>query len=105
MARKVKWTEVAWNDLEKIVDYIAKDSPDYGEEFVYKVRDVARSLGYLSNRGHVVSEFGDPSIREVFIRRLRLINQVRGKTIYIIGLIPDHVLYWHYRNEGIAKKE
>jgi hypothetical protein len=27
MARKIKWTVVAWNDLEEEADYIAEDSP------------------------------------------------------------------------------
>jgi len=27
MARRVKWTVIAWNDLEESTDYIAKDSP------------------------------------------------------------------------------
>ena len=42
MARMVKWTEVAWNDLEEVSDYIAKDSRYYAAAFVRKVHDAAR---------------------------------------------------------------
>lgn len=38
MARKVIWTEVAWNDLEEAADYIAKDSPHYAAAFVREAR-------------------------------------------------------------------
>jgi plasmid stabilization system protein ParE len=44
MARKVKWTEAAWIDLEEAADYIARDSPHYAAAFVREVRDGARNL-------------------------------------------------------------
>jgi len=34
MAREVKWTETAWEDLEEVADYIAKDSSHYATAFV-----------------------------------------------------------------------
>ena len=87
MARTVKWTEIAWTDLEKVSDYIAKDSRYYAAAFVREVRDAARSLAYLAERGRIVPEFGDPAIRELFVRRYRLIYQVTDQTAYIIGFI------------------
>ncbi len=39
MARKVKWTEIAWGDLVEVSDYIAKDSHCYAAGFVREVRD------------------------------------------------------------------
>ena len=33
MARKVKWTQIAWGDLEEVSDYIAKDSHYYAAGF------------------------------------------------------------------------
>jgi len=49
MARKIKWTEMAWNDLEEEADYIAKDSPHYAMVFVCEARDAASSLAYLAD--------------------------------------------------------
>ncbi|MDP2644307.1 MAG: type II toxin-antitoxin system RelE/ParE family toxin [Desulfobacterales bacterium] len=51
MARSVKWTEVAWSDLEEVADYIANESRHYAAAFVREVRDAARSLAYFSERG------------------------------------------------------
>jgi len=87
MARKVKWTEVAWSDLERVSDYIAKDSHYYAAAFVREVRDAARSLAYLAERGRVVPELGDPTIREPLVGRYRLIYQVTEQTVYIVGFI------------------
>ncbi|MEW6482057.1 MAG: type II toxin-antitoxin system RelE/ParE family toxin [bacterium] len=87
MARKVKWTEAAWSDLKEAADYIAKDSQFYAAAFVREVRDAARSLAYLAERGRIVPEFNDPSIRELFVRKYRLIYHVREQIVHIIGFI------------------
>ncbi len=87
MAWKVKWTETAWSDLEEAADYIAKESPHYAAAFVRETRDAARSLAYLAERGRVVPEFDDTSIRELFVRSYRLIYQVTEQVVYIIGFV------------------
>ena len=87
MAGRVSWTQTAWSDLEAVADYIAKDSRHYAAAFVGEVRDAARSLGHVAERGRVVPEFHDPSIRELFVRDYRLVYQVVGSIVYIIGFI------------------
>ena len=87
MAGRVVWTEIAWSDLEAAADHIAKDSPNYAAAFVREVRDAARSLAYLAERGRVVPEFDDPSIRELLVRSYRLVYQVTEETVHIIGFI------------------
>jgi plasmid stabilization system protein ParE len=76
MAKAVKWTEVAWDDLASVADYIAKDSRYYAAAFVREVRDAARSLRRFPERGSTVAEIGDPSIREIYVRQYRLIYHV-----------------------------
>ena len=87
MARKVTWTESAWIDLEEVAAYIAKDSPHYAGAFSREVRDAARSLAYLAERGRIVPEFNDPLIRELIVKTYRLIYQVTERTTYILGFI------------------
>jgi toxin ParE1/3/4 len=87
MARKVTWTESAWIDLEEVADYIAKDSPHYAGAFIREVRDAARSLAYLAERGRIVPEFNDPLIRELIVKSYRLIYKVTEQTTYILGFI------------------
>ncbi len=96
MARKVMWAEAAWNDLEEVADYIAKDSPHYAAAFVREVRDAARSLAYLAERGRAVPEFNDPCIRELLVRSYRLIYQVGEKAVYIVGFIHGARDLWAF---------
>jgi len=87
MALGVRWTESAWQDLEEVTDYIARDSRYYAAAFVVDVRDAARSLAAFANRGRVVPELGDQSIREIFISRYRLIYQVTPDAVNILAFI------------------
>lgn len=41
MARKVAWTENAWEDLEAAAEYIARDSANYAAVFVDDVKEAA----------------------------------------------------------------
>lgn len=87
MAGRVIWTQTAWNDLEAVADYIAKDSQHYAAAFVGEGRDAARSLAHLAARGRMVPEFHDPNIRELFVRDYRLVYQVTESAVYVIGFI------------------
>jgi len=87
MAKTVKWTEVAWSDLEAVADYIAKDSRYYAAGFVREVREAARSLRRFPERGTVVAELNEPTIREIYIRQYRLIYEVGQKRVGILGFI------------------
>ena len=100
MARKITWTEVAWSDLEEVADYIARDSRYYAATFVREMRDATRSLEYLAERGRVVPEFSNLTIRELFVRRYRLIYQVTEQTVYIIGIIMQPLIYRRFGNEN-----
>ena len=87
MARALKWAESAWSDLEEIAEYIDRDSPYYAATFVASVRKAAQSLLQFPERGRVVPEFGEPSLREVFVQRYRIIYQFADETICILGVV------------------
>lgn len=87
MARKVKWTAAAWNDLEEAADYIARDSPNYAAALVREVREAARSLSRLAERGRMVPEFRESAIRQLLVGNYRLIYQVSKDTVDILALV------------------
>ncbi len=87
MVKKVEWTEIAWADLEAMADYITRDSEYYAAAFVRDVKDAARSLATFADRGRIVPEFGDPSIRELFMGKYRMIYRVSRKHVWIIALV------------------
>jgi toxin ParE1/3/4 len=87
MARKVIWSLEATDDLEAIADYIARDSSFYAASFVIEVLGASRSLSEFSERGRLVPELSNTSIRELFINDYRLIYRVEESSVAILGLI------------------
>lgn len=87
MARKVIWAEAAWNDLQQTAEFIARDSPRYAAAFVSEVRDAARSLARFAERGRVVPEVREPTIRELLVGSYRLIYQIQENASNILALI------------------
>ena len=65
MAREVVWTDPAWDDLAAAAEYIARDSEAYAAAFVQEMKDAATSLSEMAERGQIVPECGDASIREL----------------------------------------
>jgi toxin ParE1/3/4 len=87
VARRIAWTESAWRDLERIADYIAEDSPGYAAAFVRRVRDRARSLDEMAERGRVVPELDQPSVRELVVGTYRLIYEISDQEVFVLALI------------------
>jgi toxin ParE1/3/4 len=97
VARQVAWAETAWRDLERIADYISEDSPGYAAAFVRRVRDRARSLEEMAERGRVVPELEEPAVRELIVGSYRLIYEIEGANVNVLALIHgarDLVSLW-----------
>ena len=87
MARQVNWTETALSDLEQAAEYIARDSPSYATSSVRRAFAAAASLDEFAQRGRVVPELGDTSIREIIVGSYRLIYRTAGDTVHIIAFV------------------
>ena len=87
MARQVVWTDPAWDDLEAVATYIARDSGNYAAAFVQEVRDAAESLSVMAERGQIVPEFRDASIRELLVRPYRLIYRLHPDEATILAFV------------------
>jgi len=94
VAGEIKWTQSAWADLEEAADYIAKDSEYYAKAFVSEINEAVKSLYKFFERGRIVPEFNDKSIRELFVRNFRLIYKLDNNTVYITGLIHGARNLW-----------
>ena len=87
MARRVGWTEAALEDLSATAEYIARDSARYASTFTREAFAASDTLAEFANRGRAVPEFGDQSIRELFLGSHRMIYQVTTDRVFIIGLV------------------
>jgi plasmid stabilization system protein ParE len=104
----VRWTEVAWCDLEAAADYIARDSPHYAAAFVAEVRDAARSLERFARRGRVVPELAHPDVREISVRSYRLIYQTATDGVNVLAFIHgarDLAALWAHEERSPSSEE
>ena len=100
MARKVVWAYAAEEDLDAAAGYIHKDSPAYAASFVSRALQSVRSLSELAERGRMVPEFMDKSIREIFVYSYRL-NRVETDRVSILALSHgrrDFQAAWHEKD-------
>ncbi|MDP2681962.1 MAG: type II toxin-antitoxin system RelE/ParE family toxin [Deltaproteobacteria bacterium] len=103
MARKVIWSYEAIDDLNALVEYIARDSSFYAAAFTQQIMDISRSLNEFSERGRIVPELGEPTIRELLIREYRLIYSIEQSRVVILALVHgarDLKALWEKGNRG-----
>ena len=103
MARKVIWSNEAATDLEKIAEYISKDSSFYASAFVSTVKDASRSLNNFPEMGRIVPELGNLQIRELLVKGYRLIYNIEEDQVVILALVHGardlEVLWGREKNE------
>ncbi|MDP2983810.1 MAG: type II toxin-antitoxin system RelE/ParE family toxin [Candidatus Latescibacter sp.] len=96
MDREVVWTNPAWDDVEEIADYIARDSAYYAAAFIEEMKETAISLSGFAERGQVVPEFSEESIRELLVRSYRLIYKISENRVSILAIIHCAQRPWRY---------
>ena len=77
-------------DLQDIVRYISLDDPSKALEFGRFLIHHTKGLGQFPERGRVVPELGDDTIREIIVRSYRVIYRVNHDR----GSI-EVIRFWH----------
>lgn len=85
--RRVAWSREARRTLEEILEFIHQDSPEGARQVLEQALAAAASLATLSERGRVVPEYAEPSVREIFVHRYRLMYRVSERSVEILALI------------------
>jgi len=62
--------------------------------------EMADGLCAFAERGRVVPEIGDPTIREVFVFRYRLLYQVGDDTVEVLAFLHGARDFERWRREG-----
>jgi toxin ParE1/3/4 len=83
-------TQQSQDDLRNIVRHIAKDNPEQAVSFGNLLVDKALSLQALAERGRVVPEINDQSVREILHGPYRIIYEVfrEPSAVFILR-------FWH----------
>lgn len=85
MARIV-WTERALDDLEKLLEYIARDAPVTARRFAQKMISRLESLQEHPTLGGEVPEDDSHTYREVLQGAYRMIYRIEENTIYVVAI-------------------
>ena len=73
--------------LDEAAAYVARDSRPAAERLLIDVLTAAASLDMSSERGRVVPEWNQPSVRELFVQRYRLLYEVTPAEVHVLALV------------------
>jgi toxin ParE1/3/4 len=85
--RRVEWTEGAHRELDEAIAYVAQDSLQNAARLLVRILQAAESLAELSQRGRVLPELDDPTIREIQVEPYRLIYSLGDTDVHILGVL------------------
>jgi len=89
---RVFWTKSAISDLERIIEYIAEDSPQTAKCIFAKLKKQVGSLNYSPQRGRHIPELQQQGIllyRELILSPWRVMYRIHERTVYILAIIDS----------------
>lgn len=87
MGYRIVWTQAAIEDLRSIRDYIADSSEDYAAATIDRIIDTVEPLTDFPLIGAHISEFRRHALRQMLSKPYRVIYQVRGTSVFIVGVV------------------
>ena len=87
MAHEIEWSDEAIADVEALAEYIARSSPANADRVVVAIRTSTLKLTDFPHAHRIIPEFADPSRRETFVHRWRLMYSILPDRIRIVGVI------------------
>ena len=85
--REVIWAESARDALDAVVEYIAQDSQEAAVQVLDEALRAGASLATFADRGRIVPELNDPSIREVFVYKYWLQYEVGEARVLVVAFL------------------
>jgi plasmid stabilization system protein ParE len=73
--------------LEDAVSYVAQDSRHAAERLLIQALKAASSLAVHSERGRPVPELDQPNIRQLLVRRYRLLYEVTPAEVQVLAFV------------------
>ncbi len=87
MAKTIRWTNAAAEDLRAISDFISRDSIRYADQVIERIIEAIERAAEFPGMGRRVPEYPRRDLREVIVYQYRAVYQVRGAQIIVIGII------------------
>ena len=86
----LRWSRRAVRDLVAIGDFIAADKPDAARGWLERLRARAVLAAATPLAGRGVPELDRDDVREVFVKRYRIVYQVLPKSIVVLTIFEGH---------------
>lgn len=90
---KLRWTQRARQDLLDIGHYIALDKPEAAKRWVARLRKTALRSCDFPLSGRRVPEFERDDIREILVRRYRIVYRILKDEIHVLTVFEGHRLF------------
>lgn len=84
---RLVWTDPAVEDLQGIVDYIARDSSFYADAVAERIVLAVERLVSFPRSGRIVPEADDPRIREIIVQSYRVMYWVKQRKVQILAVL------------------
>ena len=97
--REIVWAQSSQLALDAVLTDIAKDSPDGATRVLARALDAADSLATLADRGRIVPEVGEKTLRELFVYRYRLLYRVRDDRVIVVAFLHGARDFEKWRRE------
>ena len=99
-SRRVVWSASAEAALDEILGHIAKTSTDGMARVLVRALDTAQSLDRFAERGRVVEEIGDPTLRELLVYDYRMLYRVHAERVVIEAFLHGARDFATWRREA-----
>ena len=88
----VIWTREVLEKLNEIEGFIGTDSPDRAEIFINYLIECGESISQNPKIGRTVPEISNPDIREIIVKKYRIVYRIKKETIEILTVFEGHRL-------------
>ncbi len=89
---EVVWTRTAENDLLKIIEYIAQNSPSNALKILRKIKNKVNDLYHSPKRYRIVPELYDHGItqyREMIIKPWRVMYRISNGKVCVLSVLDS----------------
>ena len=89
---EVLWSETAENDLLKIIEYIAQDSPSNALKILEKIKEQVADLSFFPEKCRIVPELYNQGIalyREMVISPWRVQYRIADSQVFVLSVLDS----------------
>lgn len=88
----VIWTREALEKLNEIEEFIGTDNPERAETFINYLIERGESISQNPKIRRAVPEILNPGIREIIVKKYRIVYRIKKEKIEILTVFEGHRL-------------